>query len=120
MCEQVLRKWLVASLVAVKTDRFGVILGALMLNTKAAFSHLHKNFCVRETIDLSSGSEIREEMTKMAVIYNDNKQGKWISKDKRATRTHLTVRIREWNDIMTPWKKILLHDAETYQNANAA
>ena len=36
-------------------------------------------------IDLSSGSEIREEMTKIAVIYNDNKQGKLISKDKRTT-----------------------------------
>ena len=51
MHEQVLRKWLVASLVAVKTDWFGVIFGALMLSTKAAFSHLRKNFCVRETID---------------------------------------------------------------------
>ena len=63
-------------MVAVKTDRFGVILGALMLSTKAAFSHPHKNVSARETIDLSSSSEIREEMTKMAVIYNDNKQGK--------------------------------------------
>ena len=66
-----LRKRLVASLITMKTDRFGVSLKALTLST-----YLHKNFCVRAMIDLSSGSEIREEMTKIAVIYNDNKQGK--------------------------------------------
>ena len=51
----------------------------------------------------------------MAIIYKDNKQGKLISKDKRTTRTHLAVRIRERNDIETPWeKKNRLHGAENY------
>ena len=110
-----------SSLIAVKTDRFGVNLRALTLSTKAALSHLHKNFCVRAMIDLSSGSEIREETTKIAVIYNDNKQGKWISKDKRTTWTRLTVRIREWNNIETPWgKNSTTCCGNLYQNTNAA
>ena len=58
----------------------------------------------------------------MAIIYKDNKQGKLISKDKRTTRTHLAVRIRERNDIETPWekKKSTTWCGKLYQNANAA